>query len=77
MMTMVGLVLIGILNVACVDDSKDAPLVSQALDYLENPVDIPNPDSGRWQSWDTPFGITPEIDHRVPVDSNSVCNHGR
>jgi hypothetical protein len=50
--------------------------------YLkENPIDIPNPDRGayrgRWQFCDTPFGITPEVDHRVPVDARSVLYHGR
>ena len=62
-------------------NKKDAPLVLQELNYTENPVDIPNPDRGpyrgRWQSADTPFGITPEVDHRVPVDANSVLYHGR
>jgi hypothetical protein len=64
-------------------------LVLQPLDYTENPVDIPNPDRGayrgRWQNispdsvneTNSPFGITPEVDHRVPVDANSVLYHGR
>ena len=93
-MSSVGLVLTGLLCVACAgkapgngvvlksaDDRKAAPLVLQALDYTENPVDIPNPDRGfyrgRWQSADTPFGRTPEVDHRVPVDANSPLYHGR
>ncbi|MFZ0389074.1 MAG: DUF4832 domain-containing protein [Calditrichia bacterium] len=71
------------------DERKAAPLVLQALDYTENPVDIPNPDRGpyrgRWQNispdsaneTNSPFGITPEVDHRVPVDANSVLYHGR
>ena len=71
------------------DDRKAAPLVLQTLDYTENPVDIPNPDRGayrgRWQNispnlaneTNSPFGITPEVDHRVPVDANSVLYHGR
>lgn len=66
-----------------------SPLVLQPLDYTENPVDIPNPDRGpyrgRWQNIppdlvngiNSPFGITPEVDHRVPVDANSVLYHGR
>lgn len=62
-------------------DGKVAPLVLQALDYTENPVDIPNPDRGfyrgRWQAGETPFGRTPEVDHRVPVDANSPLYHGR
>jgi len=70
-------------------DSDSAPLVLQALDYTENPVDIPNPDRGpyrgRWQNippdltneTNSPFGITPEVDHRVPVDAHSVLYHGR
>ena len=76
-----------VLNVA--DDQETAPLVLQALDYTENPVDIPNPDRGpyrgRWQNispnsvneTNSPFGITPEVDHRIPVDANSVFYHGR
>jgi len=90
----VGLVLTGVLCVAYAvkttgndivlngaDDREVAPLVLQALDYTENPVDIPNPDRGfyrgRWQSAETRFGRTPEVDHRVPVDANSVLYHGR
>ena len=69
--------------------SCQSPLVLQPLDYSENPVDIPNPDRGpfrgRWQNippdlvteTNSPFGITPEVDHRVPVDANSVLYHGR
>ena len=84
-----GLVLTGLLCDACADDRKVAPLVFQALDYTENPVDISNPDRGayrgRWQNispnlvneTNSPFGITPEVDHRVPVDINSVLYHGR
>ena len=61
----------------------------QKLNYTENPVDIPNPDRGpyrgRWQNIppdlvneiNSPFGITPEVDHRVPVDESSVYYHGR
>jgi len=64
-------------------------MVLQKLDYTENPVDIPNPDRGayrgRWQNIlpenvdeiNSPFGITPEVDHRVPVDGDSVLYHGR
>jgi hypothetical protein len=62
-------------------DTKEAPLVLQALNYTENPVDIPNPDRGffrgRWQAAETPFGRTPEVDHRVPVDANSPLYQGR
>lgn len=43
----VGLVLINLLYVACADEK--APLVSQVLDYTENPVDIPNPDRGLYR----------------------------
>ena len=61
----------------------------QNLNYTENPIDIPNPDRGpyrgRWQNippemvneTNSPFGITPEVDHRVPVDESSVLYHGR
>ncbi|MFZ0389076.1 MAG: DUF4832 domain-containing protein [Calditrichia bacterium] len=71
------------------DERKAAPLVLQTLDYTENPVDIPNPGlgpyRGRWQNispdsvneTNSPFGITPEVDHRVPVDASSVLYHGR
>lgn len=71
------------------DARNVAPLVLQALHYTENPVDIPNPDRGayrgRWQNIspksvneiNSPFGITPEVDHRVPVDANAVLYHGR
>jgi len=101
-MPIVGLVLTGLLCVGCAgndpgndfglngaNDRAGAPLVLQALDYTENPVDIPNPDRGayrgRWQNirpnsvneTNSPFGITPEVDHRVPVDANSVLYHGR
>ncbi|MFA5970764.1 MAG: DUF4832 domain-containing protein [Lentimicrobiaceae bacterium] len=71
------------------DERGVAPLVLQKLNYTENPVDIPNPDRGvyrgRWQNIspnsvteaNSPFGITPEVDHRVPVDANSVIYQGR
>lgn len=71
------------------DNRKAAPLVLQKLNFTENPVDIPNPDRGayrgRWQNissnsvneTNSPFGITPEVDHRVPIDANSVLYHGR
>ena len=76
----VGLVLTGLLIVACAGDREAAPLVKQALDYTENPVDIPNPDRGpyrgRWQRVATHFGTTPEVDHLVPVDANDVLFHG-
>jgi len=90
----VGLVLAGLLCVAYAvkdpgneivlngaDDREVAPLVLQALDYTENPVDIPNPDRGfyrgRWQSAETRFGRTPEVDHRVPVNADSPLYQGR
>ncbi|MEX2655924.1 MAG: hypothetical protein WD272_00285, partial [Balneolales bacterium] len=70
----VGLVLTGLLCAACTgmatgdgivlndaDDSEVAPLVSQALDYTENPVDIPNPDRGFYR---------PQS-YVVPVDSGT------
>ncbi|MEJ2635876.1 MAG: DUF4832 domain-containing protein [Calditrichia bacterium] len=61
----VGLVLTGLLNVACAGDGKEAPLVLQALDYTENPVDIPNPDRGfyRPQEYVVPVdeGETPSL----------------
>jgi len=100
--SIIGLVWTGLLFAACpetapgndlesrgADDREEAPLVLQALDYTENPIDIPNPDRGayrgRWQNispksvneTNSPFGITPEVDHRVPVDENSVLFHGR
>lgn len=69
--------------------TNDGALVPQALDFTENPIDIPNPDRGpyrgRWQNippdlvtaQNSPFGITPEVDHRVPIDSTTVLYHGR
>jgi len=46
-MLIVGLVLTGLLFVGCAGKAPGvAPLVLQALDYTENPVDIPNPDRG-------------------------------
>ena len=69
------------INMVFISEFKENSLVLQALNYTENPVDIPNPDRGfyrgRWQRGDTPFGTTPEVDHRVPVDANSVLYHGR
>ena len=49
-MLIVGLLLTGLLCVACADDGDAAPLVKQALDYTENPVDIPNPDRGFYRA---------------------------
>lgn len=84
-----GLILTGVFYVSCANNRKTAPLVLQELNYTENPIDIPNPDRGayrgRWQNispnsvseTNSPFGITPEVDHRVPVDANSVLYHGR
>lgn len=64
-------------------DSTQAPLVLQALDYTENPVDIPNPDRGfyRPQSYVIPVdGGTPGFPDlsatisgtTVPVDARIV-----
>lgn len=67
----------------------DSPLKLQDLDYTEDPIDIPNPDRGayrgRWQNIppelvneiNSPYGITPEVDHRVPVDKTTPLYHGR
>lgn len=83
------LILTSFFYVACVDNSEVSSLVPQLLDFNENPIDIPNPDRGpyrgRWQNLppslvseiNSPFGITPEVDHRVPVDVNSLLYHGR
>jgi hypothetical protein len=69
--------------------SAQAQLVPQNLTFTEDPVDVPNPDRGayrgRWQNIppelvtkdNSPFGITPEVDHRVPVDASSILSHGR
>ena len=85
---LVALMLTSLLYIAC-SDKNAGSLVPQELNYTENPVDIPNPDRGayrgRWQNippslvneTNSPFGITPEVDHRVPVDANSVLYHGR
>ncbi len=69
-MLIVGLVLTGLLCVAYAgkapgndivlkgaDDRKAAPLVLQALDYTENPVDIPNPDRGFERGNDDAAGL--------------------
>ncbi len=88
-----GVMILGLMVYSCSGSdrsgSDDAPLVSQSLDFTENPIDIPNPDRGpyrgRWQNIspasvneiNSPFGITPEVDHRVPVDAQSVLYHGR
>jgi hypothetical protein len=68
-------------SLSTTNESLETPLVLQPLDYTENPVDIPNPDRGffrgRWQAAETPFGRTPEVDHRVPVDANSPLYQGR
>ena len=73
-MLIVGLVLTGLLCVACAgrapgndivlkgaDAREAAPLVLQTLDYTENPVDIPNPDRGFYR----PQGYV------IPVDSGA------
>jgi hypothetical protein len=73
-MLIVGLVLTGLLCVAfagkapgnnivlnVADDKETAPLVLQALDYTENPVDIPNPDRGFYRPQE----------YVVPVDSGT------
>lgn len=85
---LVPLMLTSLLYVAC-SNKNAGSIVPQELNYTENPVDIPNPDRGtyrgRWQNIpsslvnekNSPFGITPEVDHRVPVDANSVLYHGR
>lgn len=41
---------------------KEAPLVKQALDYTENPVDIPNPDRGFYR----PESYVIPVDHGTP-----------
>lgn len=58
----IGLVLTGLLGVAFVDDRKEAPLVLQALNYTENPVDIPNPDRGFYRP----------ATYVIPVDSGTA-----
>jgi hypothetical protein len=73
-MLIVSLVLTGLLCVAFAgkapgndvvlsgtDDGEAAPLVIQALDYTENPVDIPNPDRGFYRPQE----------YVVPVDSGT------
>ncbi len=73
-MLIVGLVLTSLLCVGCAgkapandiglnpaDNGEVAPLVLQALNYTENPVDIPNPDRGFYR---------PES-YIIPVDSGT------
>ena len=75
-MLVVGLALIGLLCVACSDDRKAAPLVLQALDYTENPIDVPNPDRGfyRPESYVIPIdGGTPSLpDLKATITGTSV-----
>ena len=52
-----GLVLIGLLCSACSDAGKTDTLVLQALNYKENPVDIPNPDRGFERGNDDAAGL--------------------
>ena len=74
------LFLLFILSLVTSEGDAQGPLILQPLDYTEDPVDIPNPDRGayrgRWQRVATHFGITPEVDHLVPVDGNDVLFHG-
>jgi hypothetical protein len=73
-MLIVGLVLTGLLCIAfagraagnnnvlnVANDKEAAPLVLQALDYTENPVDIPNPDRGFYRPQE----------YVIPVDSGT------
>ena len=86
---MVGLVLAGLLCVAFAvkapgneivlngaDDSEVAPLVLQALDYTENPVDIPNPDRGFYRAGEYVIpvdGGTPGLpDLRTSISGTTV-----
>lgn len=74
-MFIIGLVLTGLLCIACagstpvngtalngVEGGDSAPLVLQALDYRENPVDIPNPDRGFYRAQE----------YVVPVDQSET-----
>lgn len=65
-MLIVGLVLTGLLFVACADG---APIVSQALNYTENPIDIPNPDRGFERGNDDAAGLGAFIPNK-PSGSN-------
>ncbi len=56
-MVIFGVVLTGLLCVACTGGGKEAPLVLQALDYTDNPVDIPNPDMGFERGNDDAAGL--------------------
>lgn len=70
-MSIAGLLLTGLLCAAFAgkapgklngaDDREAAPLVLQALDYTENPVDIPNPDRGFYRPQE----------YVIPVDSGT------
>lgn len=68
---MVGLVLAGLSCVACLDDRDTAPLVLQALDYTETPVDIQNPDRGFVKSNDDHTSDGPLI---LPVSGNMAIS---
>lgn len=77
----VGLLCAGLLYVTCAEYRKAAPLVLQALDYTENPVDIPNPDRGfyRPESYVIPIdGGTPEFpDLATTITGTSVAVDSR
>jgi len=59
---------------------KSGPLVLQALDYAENPVDIPNPDRGFYRANDglvVPVtGLEPDINTVIEVGSAPVTIGG-
>ena len=79
-MIIVGLVVTGLLFFAC---AEKAPLVKQALDYTENPVDIPNPDRGFERGNDDAAGLGAFIPRRgggsnywgymtIPASANTI-----
>ena len=59
----VGLLWASLLCISCAGDRKVAPLVLQALDYTENPIDVPNPDRGFYR----PESYVIPVDEGTPI----------
>ena len=66
---MTGVVLTSFLCLNCSHQKKETPLALQALDYTENPVDVPNPDRGFERGNDDAAGLGAFIPNK-PGGSN-------
>jgi len=60
------------INMVFVSEFKEKPLVAQALDFTENPVDVPNPDRGYEQGNDDAAGQNLYAYMTLPVDADSM-----